>query len=179
MDPRKQAEIRLLADTVRESLDLGVPIDVEMAVQRLGGEVIRSARVDPDVEAKVARAGERFKIFIQKGKPEARQRFSIAHELGHLFLHMGYLIDPDRWSESDEYRDSVYYRFGHGIEEEEANEFAAAFLMPEDEFRGITARLLSRGPDAVDEIARHFATSRDATVVRGNVLGIFRTPRIS
>jgi Zn-dependent peptidase ImmA (M78 family) len=176
MDQRRQREICLLAETVRESLELQVPVDVEEAVRRLGGNLVENHELEEGMEAKVSQKGERFEIVIHDGKPKARKRFSVAHELGHLLLHMGYLVDPERWSKSDEYRDSVYYRFGHGIEEEEANAFAAAFLMPEADFRDIARRYAKDGLVSVEKVARHFLTSKDATMVRGSVLGVFRAP---
>src|SRR5205823_5783354 len=118
----------------RESLELGVPVDVIEAVKRLGGSVKEVPSRPEEPEATVRRMGERFEITLREHPVLARKRFSIAHEIGHLLLHMGYLIDPQRWDQSSEYKDSVYNRFGHGIEEDEANLFAAAFLMPAQEF---------------------------------------------
>lgn len=175
MQPRKQQEIRVLAETVRESLELSVPVDVEEAVRRLGGTLIELVSVEEAMEAKVVRRGERFEIAIHSRKPKTRKRFSIAHELGHLFLHMGYLVNPERWSSSGEYRDSVYYRFGHSIEEEEANEFAAAFLMPEKDFRDASERFVQNGFCSLEQVAKHFHTSKEATMIRGSALGVFRT----
>lgn len=176
MDQNKLREIRLLAETVRESLELTVPVDVEEAVRRLGGELVESESLEDGMEAKVMRTGERFRIAIHQDRPKTRKRFSIAHELGHLFLHMGYLVNPERWSKSSDYRDSVYYRFGHSIEEEEANEFAAAFLMPADDFRQAAERLGMDGKCSVDQVAAFFSTSREATMIRGSSLGVFRPP---
>jgi Zn-dependent peptidase ImmA (M78 family) len=39
---------------------------------------------------------------ISPYQSEERRKFTIAHELGHLFLHMGYLLDSDLWSGQDE-----------------------------------------------------------------------------
>lgn len=53
-------------------------------------------------------------IFLNAGQPVDRQRFSLAHELGHLILH----------------------RQPTPAMEEEANEFAGAFLMPRKDIAG-------------------------------------------
>ena len=53
----------------------------------------------------------------------ARIHFDIAHELGHICLH--------EWSEDIEDISKEEFK----IKEREANEFAAAFLMPEETFR--------------------------------------------
>lgn len=52
----------------------------------------------------------------------ARINFDIAHELGHIMLH--------EWSEDEE----VLSREEFKAKEKEANEFAAAFLLPEASF---------------------------------------------
>jgi hypothetical protein len=56
-------------------------------------------------------------IWVRKGDSPTRQRFTIAHELGHLLLH-----EP-----GVEYRDDT---FRGGPKEYQANVFAADLLMP-------------------------------------------------
>lgn len=57
-------------------------------------------------------------IFVRKQKAEARQTFTLAHELGHLLLHRASSID-----------DKLDVQSSEGIERE-ANAFAANFLVP-------------------------------------------------
>lgn len=174
MDQKKSSEISILASLVRDSLELTVPIDVVEAVARLGGVVKEVAATSDEPEATVKRTGERFEITIKKNHIPARKRFSIAHELGHLFLHMGYLVNPDAWGHSSEYCDSVYHRFGYNLEEAEANLFAAALLMPEKEFRAAVNKLGTNGHIVIKDLANHFKTSAAATLKRGQELGVFR-----
>lgn len=54
--------------------------------------------------------------------------FSIAHELGHLFLHMAYPDDEKGYILSGSYHKETQ---NTSICEWEAEELAAAFLMPE------------------------------------------------
>jgi Zn-dependent peptidase ImmA (M78 family) len=90
-------------------------------------------------------------VLSRKGNP-MRQRFSVAHELGHLLLH------PD----------PVPGDSGH---EREANAFAAELLMPADEIR-------DRLPTPVDltelkETADGYGVSVAALVYRGKDLGVY------
>ncbi len=55
-------------------------------------------------------------IFISNKIPGDRQRFTLAHELGHLVLHIGKMIDQSR------------------DEEKEAMSFAGELLMPQKDF---------------------------------------------
>ena len=173
MNATRFQEISALADTIRASLELRVPVDVQEAVARLGGTVLERKVGPNQPEAAVYKEGERFKIALEHSVLPARKRFSIAHELGHLFLHMGYLTDPDSWKATNEYQDSVYHRFGYGTEEAEANLFAAAFLMPENEFR-VAVQMTNGSKDQVKDLAAHFRTSASAVLRRGQELGLFR-----
>lgn len=66
-------------------------------------------------------------IAVNKNNHEVRQRFTIAHELGHYlsghsnFSHEETFVDPDKKYLDPRHRD-----------EDEADEFAAELLMPEN-----------------------------------------------
>lgn len=83
--------------------------------------------------------------------PVERQIFSIAHELGHLVLHQ-----DTYGKDSDELSDN---------QEREADAFAAAFLMPQEQF--INEWNENRGlhwVDAVLKTKRHFKVSYQAVI---------------
>jgi predicted transcriptional regulator len=172
MTPQRRLAINELADTVRSALALELPINMSRAVEGLGGELLYNLSPS-DPEALVEKHGEAFRIRLRRGAKASRDRFSVAHELGHLFLHMGYLVDPKRWDGVGTYRDSVMYRFGYSEEEYEAHEFAAAFLMPKDQFVDVALKHLKNGNFDLDAIAQAFDVSREAAKNRGRWLGLF------
>ncbi|MED4990110.1 ImmA/IrrE family metallo-endopeptidase [Geobacillus sp. NFOSA3] len=179
MDYEKRKEINKLANNIRSILELEPPVDIERAVKLLNGEIVEE-KLEHGMEAKIIKNTDSdypaFKIYINPeiiGNNERRKRFSIAHELGHLFLHMGYLINEEKWNQIENYTDSVYYRFGHNEEEYEAHEFAASFLMPEKHFREIAKKNYSNGYYNIGPIADHFDVSKDAATNRGRWLGMF------
>jgi predicted transcriptional regulator len=172
MNVDRRREISAFAANLRKALKLPTPIDTELAVRRLGGTVI----VDPSLEyeAMVEKVGNGFRILLSADKvSEGRRKFSVAHELGHLFLHMGYLVDQNRWHSIRSYRDSVRYRYGYSEEEFEANEFAAAFLMPKDDFERIARQYYCTSAYDVNSIAKEFGVSRDAATNRGRWSNMF------
>ncbi|MEI0821909.1 XRE family transcriptional regulator [Brachyspira pilosicoli] len=64
-----------------------------------------------------------YLIALSKNKDSLpRNKFDVAHELGHILLH--------EWSEDIESISREEYK----LKEEEANYFASAFLLPKDEF---------------------------------------------
>lgn len=98
---------------------------------------------------------------------EERRKFSCAHELGHLFLH---ILKSD-----GRVNDSVYYRYGGGVEEREANEFAAALLMPEELFVEIAERYLDDdNVYIINPIADYFGVSKEAVIARGRNLSLWK-----
>lgn len=148
--------------------------DPERAVHLLCGK-IEDDVTDECEDARIVRAQDdsdyKFIIHLNKNKPFFRTRFSLAHELGHLFLHMGYLTD--RWNTAETFQDSIYYRsynrkdMNYSQEESEANEFAAAFLMPKEQFR----QSFIRNGFNINTTAAEFQVSNDAARTRARNLG--------
>lgn len=83
-----------------------------------------------------------------------RRRFTIAHELGHYFLHR-HLGD---------FEDTILFRKDKQLNprEFEANEFAARLLMPDEQF--LLER--TRYPNDVSALAKEFGVSELATRFR-------------
>lgn len=98
-----------------------------------------------------------FDIHLPWFTSPLRDRFTIAHELGHYFLHSRQGEIPIRAN-----------RRGSEPTEWEANWFAAALLMPAEEFRSAWGK---RG-GKVGVVALDFLVSRDAAAVRAKTLGL-------
>lgn len=169
-----------VADIVRKILDFKNPAyDPNKAVERLGGLVVYDITddcIDASIEKNRDGMEKSFIIHLNGNKPFARTRFSLAHELGHLFLHMGFLTD--RWNETETFKDSIYYRAlyrkdkNYSVEEKEANEFAAAFLMPAEQFRTAVVSAMHNGEFDFSAIAGKFEVSEQAAMNRAKFLGI-------
>lgn len=88
-----------------------------------------------------------------------RQRFTIAHELGHFIRHTINITS---------FTDTVFFRNGESNNMEvEANRFAAELLMPDDEF----INFIENGSNQVSDIASHFQVSSMAVRIRAQQLG--------
>lgn len=127
--------------------------DIEGLVQRLGGQLV----VADGGESLHVRGPRDFTIFLPDFISNRRARFTIAHELGHYFLH--YRLPGMEQEQS----------FGRGEKsraEVEANVFASALLMPTDQFR--MQWELHHGDTW--KVARHFGVSPAAAGVRAQVL---------
>lgn len=170
---RRREDINRLADDLRMELGLAFPVDPRKAVEALGGTVEFGedcGHPDADGMIKLTNEGS-FEIRVRE-QAANRERFTLAHELGHLVLHTGFFDAEPPIGESD-YIDTVYMRAGHSDEESEANEFAGAFLMPARQFHVVARQHLRDGTYDLSPIAEHFGVSVDAARVRGRWLGLF------
>ncbi len=167
--------INELAEFVLNTYDVHIPIDnMKAVVDKLGGMVVEEEDIyglgiEGSLKKITEDSGKEFKITISSGLPTSRRNFTIAHELGHLFIDMGYVINPNKWNTVEE---NVFYRRGEGSEKElRANEFAAAFLMPKAEYSEILKNNLEGQKVNISKVAEYFNVSVDAAAYRGKNLG--------
>ena len=121
MDNSTRRMINSLAEDVLSAYNISVPIgNIDEIVEKLGGTIQKEAFFS---DGAVEKEGNGFKIIVSPFQDEKRERFTIAHELGHLFLHMGYRTNNELWEKQE---NNIYHRIGNSEKEYQANEFAAA-----------------------------------------------------
>ena len=121
--------------------------------------------------------GGRIKIWLNPLDGDARQRFTLAHELGH-YIH-DILPDIGR-SETIKDTPTTLHRSGESDEKEyRANRFAANLLMPRSDIFEQAERLVEAAPnkemypeDLVAAMAETFCVSKPAMTVRLKSVGI-------
>lgn len=127
-------------------------VDMDKLLGELGGTVDISSSLF-GAEALTVRGEQDFTIHLPPATSDRRDRFTIAHELGHYFLHYLY---PER-------ENAVRFsRGGSNRAETEANYFAASLLMPEESFKAAHQEL-GANPGA---LAARFGVSPRAAEVR-------------
>lgn len=134
-------------------------VDVHELLVKLGGEVVVADRVE---SLEVREPGD-FTVIIPTHTSQLRDRFTIAHELGHYFLHYR---APEKYRVGEPV--STFTRLGRNVAETQANVFASNLLMPEGYFT--TACEQSGGDMAL--VARQFGVSVPAAKVRAEYLGL-------
>ena len=157
------------AYALRDAWGLGKdPVDNLISVVEQHGILVTSFSTstnDVDAFSQFMRAADTptYIIAYSNNKTSAaRVHFDIAHELGHICLH--------EWSEDIEDISKEEFK----RKEREANDFAAAFLLPEEAFR----RDAERGPQTITyykQLKKKWKVSIAAMIRRSEKLGIIST----
>ena len=145
------------------------PILVDQIAEKLGIQIVYEP-LDGDLSGVLYRDNNDVIIGVNSYHSTNRQRFTIAHEIGHFVLHDGNKMHVDREFRLN-FRD-IISSLAISREEIEANTFAAALLMPEHLiFKAVT----SKEDDGIDiendskeiaELADQFKVSQQALLIR-------------
>jgi len=130
----KSESIHNYALYLRETFELfDDNFDIESFVKDLGGQ-IRYFNSFKEKERLVKTGDESFDIYVDSQSLEHYRRFTIAHELGHLFVDFKY--PGEKWKNID-IGEIAKCEGDDLISEEFATEFSCAFLMPKYRFKFI------------------------------------------
>jgi len=133
MAKRPESEIAAAAGEVLRSLGMwAVPVNPVAVCEEEGIELCPGS-YGPGFDGRIRflREVETFALAYQDqgvGRTKGRIRFTIAHELGHYYLHRDYLLSGKSHGSQSNFRSADEM-------EQEADEFAAALLMPMELFR--------------------------------------------
>jgi len=138
-----------------------IPLDVKGVAEKLGIRV-EYVSLDDDLSGILYKDKENnsWVLHVNKEHHPNRQRYTIAHELGHFCLHRHL---------KQRFEDKIFFRGGEPDKPEwQANEFASAILMPENKFR----EKVRSGVSQVEKLAKEFKVSTLALRIRAKNLGI-------
>ena len=137
-------------------LDPAAPIDVLAVAEQRADVPVLSPRCPTSRRLLLARDGERALLWVNGAQPLVRQRFTLAHELGHLRIgHDGRIPVDSVAVLAGETRDP---------REVQANAFAAELLAPR---AGVTEMVAGEpGLDDVARIAARYGISLPAALFR-------------
>lgn len=167
--------IEVLAHEVLESYDIrNTPVDPLLIAKELGIKVYAesfstyngdkvSGAITKDEKGKI-------EILVNESDTYERQRFTVAHELGHYFMH---IKDAHKYERVDMHRATGYNT--NMPQEVEANNFAAALLMDKDmiyENISIAKNFNLSRVKCIEYLANLFEVSKPAMEYRLKNLGL-------
>lgn len=143
---------------------IGPPVNIEAIIRSLGIDLDKKADLHPEIAGQLARLPDgKFKISVNRKDTYYRQRFTMAHELGHYLMHahlIGDGIDDSKAyrsvPEGDFFNEAISKR-----EETQANQFASRLLLP----KSVITRLAKPGV-SVKDISVKLQASIQATEIR-------------
>ncbi len=148
-----------------------LPIDIQAIIQA-HNIAIRKQPLEEAVSGMLVVKNGHAIIGVNESHHPNRQRFTLAHELGHFLLHgnsSSIFIDASPVFFRDETSSQ-----GSKLREIEANAFAAELLMPEPMLRKVTKNQTLDAFDegAVRRLAAQFGVSTQAITIRLTKLGL-------
>lgn len=157
MIKRKVNKLRIDCDIDINSIDMSDKANVATDLEKIAIcrkiNIISHSFSDDTSGVFYQKRGQLY-LGVNELHPETRQRFTIAHEIGHHILHSDDILHRD-----DKEIDRVYFRSEvQSREETEANFFAAELLMPEV----LIDKCIENGIEYVDDLAAYFKVSDDA-----------------
>jgi len=164
MNRRIESEAKTL---LKEHHVDGVPVDIESIARALGVQVNFEA-LENDISGLILFENGSARVAINNSQHPNRQRFTLAHEIGHLRLHT---TEEDRVFVDKRFFRNDASSKGELKEEIEANAFAASVLMPEKFISEYVDR--DQGITDIDvfRLATKFEVSEQAMTLRLVKLG--------
>lgn len=172
---KSKAQIATLVDKLLTTHEISSsPVNLEKIFKNLKIEIVPD-NLDAIASGAAVIKGDKKTIIINSNQMPERQRFTLAHELGHLLLHGNSRVNVDK----EVVGNNVFWRddrSSHGTDQKEieANYFAACLLMP----RGLVVKEIRKleinyiDDSILEKLAKKFQVSRTAMGIRLGVLGV-------
>lgn len=173
MTSRKRQILAIVRRLLMENKVARPPVPVERIARKIGARIVVQS-LDDGVSGFVYKDKTQSIIGVNTYHSRTRQRFTIAHELGHLLLENRQGIHVDQGDFLLKFRDEDASK-GTIDEERDANLFAAELLLPRgllekdvESFNAISATDDSQ----LRDLARRYEVSLQALLIRLSSMGI-------
>jgi len=117
------------AELLRKANVKAPPVNTDRLAAHLGVTIALEG-LDAEVSGVLYRHPQRTVIAVNQAHAGTRQRFTVAHEFGHLILHQGRAVIVDHIVRARVNLRDSRSSLATEREEIEANQFAASLLMP-------------------------------------------------
>lgn len=158
-DAESAETIERAAEKFRSLFGLGMGPLSSMAriAENAGAVVMRVGGLAPEIDAISFATKHPLIALNADGRSACRERFGIAHELGHFGLHIG-ILTGDRFTET------------------QANRFASALLLPRSSFAAeyhVALRSSRLNWQGLADLKLRWGVSKAAIIFRARQLGLF------
>lgn len=157
-------------------LDNKFPRNIVSICEKLKIQVKETKEFPEEVSGLIYKDKDTYCIIVNSTHTVGRKSFTIAHELGHYFLHRDILdreneiVSGSKGIDTETHfmlrSDIGYSSQEYRQQETEANKFAAELLMPREVFIEKCKEL-----NSIDDVADYFGVSISAATIRADRLG--------
>lgn len=151
-------------DILNKYWDGCLPVDIKAISSSIGINIIENYELT-DIISQIEKKDNQIQIMINGNELKIRQRFALAHELGHFVLgHLNNGIYKILKDTPDSFKTKTNYL------ENEANQFAMAVLIPKNVLCEV---LQDKKYSSLQQLAEIFAVSQSAMYCRVQNLNLF------
>lgn len=159
----KKGSVRAKQFLEETGFDEITDLDMGLVVSAIGATLIEEPISNSDGTIVRGKTKTLIKVNSEIPYPE-KKRFTIAHEIGHYLLHEKLEVHGEN-SNTLNWFNNTEQQMQKGIQEWEANDFAAELLMPEGLFvKEATGKKFT--PDLLKSLSERFKTSITSTLFR-------------
>jgi Zn-dependent peptidase ImmA (M78 family) len=151
------------------------PVPVGQLAEDLRLTVVSTSDLPSGISGSISKEGDQYVIYVNAKQSPRRQRFTIAHEIGHYLQDKPYLDEADEILNPS--KKAILARtdtgpaslVGNEVRKREysADQFAGNLLMPETTFKEVWT-----SAQCLKDVADYFGVSEMAANVRAALLGL-------
>ncbi|HKU18830.1 MAG TPA: ImmA/IrrE family metallo-endopeptidase [Candidatus Saccharimonadales bacterium] len=150
------------------------PVQVGKLAEELGLTVVSTTDLPQGMSGSISKEGEHYVVYVNAKQPLRRQRFTIAHEIGHFLEDRDYLDQADEILNPT--KKAILNRSSRAAASDDlaerrreyvADQFAGDLLMPEAPFKEVWSKA-----QCLKDVADYFGVSEMAANVRAALLDL-------
>jgi len=169
----KQNPMDIISKYTKES-----PVNIEGAIRELGIKLNKNAELPSGISGHLKRENGGYEIASSKKEHYFRQRFTLAHELGHYVLHRNLVDKSGGVDDNTKYRSTqdgdIYNTHIELKHESQANSFAATVLLPSELLvKDVESTLEEGRQPSLTDLYKKYQTSPSAMRWRLKRLGLY------
>lgn len=162
-----------LTEKIIDAYNIQIPImNMKEVLKSIGGKIAYKNNYYELIDGNIIKTHDRkFDILLPILNKNSNNNFTIACNLGHIFLHMGYRTDFLLWNKIII---DKQYKFISSKQEKQSEYFALSLLMPKNIFLKIFYQYSDDDTVDMTKVANYFNVSISQSRRRASFLGLIK-----
>lgn len=162
-----------LTEKIIDAYNIQIPImNMKEVFKSIGGKIVYKNNYYELIDGNIIKTHDKkFDILLPILNKNSNNNFTIAYNLGHIFLHMGYRTDFLLWNKIII---DKQYKFISSKQEKQSEYFALSLLMPKNIFLKIFYQYSDDNTVDMTEVANYFNVSISQSRRRASFLRLIK-----